>query len=104
MRHYGMSEKFVSVVMNMHEGTSCKMMVDGCLSDPFEVKSGVIQGVILSPLLFVLVVGYVMRSVKRETDAGMPWGENGKLLDLDYTDDIVLICEGPEKMQRVLDV
>ena len=89
--------------MNMHEGTSCKVMVDGCLSDSFEVKSGVIQGGILSPLLFVLVMDFVMRKVKAETEAGIIWGENGKLLDLDYADDIVLVCNEPEELQRVLD-
>ncbi|XP_064082923.1 uncharacterized protein LOC135198935 [Macrobrachium nipponense] len=31
------------------------------------------------------------------------WGENVKLLDLDYADDTAFICEGPEKMQRTLD-
>ena len=103
MRHYGIPEVFVRVILNMHEGTSCKVMVDGCLTDPFEVKSGVLQGGILSPLLFVLVVDYVMKKVKAETDAGIIWGENGKLMDLDYADDIVLVCNGPEEIQRVLD-
>ena len=90
-------------MMNMHENTSCKVMVDGCLTDPFEVKSGVLQGGILSPLLFILVIDFIMKKVKAETDAGIDWVVNGKLLDLDYADDIILICNGPEEMQRVLD-
>ena len=49
MRHYGIPKDFVRVILNMHEGTSCTVMVDGCLSDPLEVKSGVMQGGILSP-------------------------------------------------------
>ncbi|XP_066974305.1 uncharacterized protein [Macrobrachium rosenbergii] len=101
MRYYGITEKFVTVIVNIHEGTSCKVMIDGCLSDPFEVKSGVIQGGILPLLLFALVVDYVMRRIKRETDASILWGENVKLFDLDYADDMVLLCEGPEKMQSV---
>ncbi|XP_066965665.1 uncharacterized protein [Macrobrachium rosenbergii] len=101
-RHYGMPEKSVTVIMNMHEGTSCKGMVIGCLCDPFEVKSGVIQGGIQSPLLFVLVVDYIMRRV-RETDAGLLWGENVKILDLDYADDMILISKGSGKMQHMLD-
>ena len=67
MRHYGIPEEFVRVILNMHEGTSCKVMVDGCLTDPFEVKSGVLQGGILSPLLFVLVIDYIMKKVKAVT-------------------------------------
>jgi len=78
-------------------------MVDGSLSDAFEVKSGVIQGGILSTLLFVVVIDYVMKKVARETDAGIVWWEERKLLDLDYADDIVLFSEGEEEMQRVLD-
>ena len=103
MRHYGIPEEFVRVILNMHEGTSCKVMVDGCLTDPFEVKSGVLQGGILSPLLFVLVIDYIMKKVKADTGAGIDWVVNGKLLDLEYADDIIFICNGPEEMQRVLD-
>ena len=70
MGHYGIPEEFVRVILNMYEGTSCKVIVDGCLSDPFEVKSGVMQGAILSPLLFVLVMDYIMKKVKIENEAG----------------------------------
>ena len=59
MRHCGILVEFVRVIINMHEITSCKVMVDGCLSESFEVKSGVVQGGVLSPLLFVLVIAYV---------------------------------------------
>ena len=31
------------------------------------------------------------------------WGDGRKLADLDYADDIVLISEGTDEMQRVLD-
>ena len=71
MRHYGISEEFVRVIMNMHESTSYKVMVNDCLSDWFEVKPGVIQDGILSPLLFVLVMDFVMRKVKAETEASI---------------------------------
>ena len=103
MRHYGIPVEFVRVIMNMHENTSCKVMVDGCFSESFDVRSGVIQGGVLSPLLFVLVIDYVMKRVVAETDAGILWQEDRKLLDLDYADDIVLMCYGPGEMQRVLD-
>ena len=62
-----------------------------------------IQGGILSPLLFVLVIDYVMGRVAEETNAGIVWGDGRKLADLDYADDIVLISERTDEMQRVLD-
>ena len=59
LRQYGKTEKFVRFILHMHEGTSCKVMVNGCLTDTFERKSVVLQGGILSPLLFVLVSDYI---------------------------------------------
>ena len=45
-----------------------------------------------------------MRWVAEETNAGIiVWGDGRKLADLDYADDIVLISEGTDEMQRVLD-
>ena len=43
LRHYGVPEWLVILVKDLHENTICKVMVDGSLSDAFEVKSGVIQ-------------------------------------------------------------
>ena len=36
-----------------------------------------LQGDILSPLLFVLVIDYIMKKVKAETGAGIDWVVNG---------------------------
>ena len=102
MRYYGIPQIFVDVVMNIHADTFCKVMVDGCLSDSFEVKSGVLQGGILSPILFILVIDYVMKNVVEETGVGIVWKDGRLLTDLDYADDIVLICNHPREMQTVL--
>ena len=56
LRYYGVPEWLVKLVKDLHEGKFCKVMSDGSLSEAFEVKSGVIQGGILSPLLFLLVI------------------------------------------------
>ena len=44
-----------------------------------------------------------MRRVAEENNAGIVWGDGRKLAELDYADDIVLIREGTDEMQRVLD-
>ena len=56
LRYYGVPVWLVKLVKDLHYGTFCKVMSDGFLSEAFEVKSGVIQGGILSPFLFVLVI------------------------------------------------
>ena len=87
----------------MHCGTSCQVMVDGNLTDPFEVKSGVLQGGILSPLLFILVIDYVMRKVMEGGNYGIQWKMDRRLSDLDYADDIVIIAPTVDAVQEMLD-
>ena len=43
-------------VKDLDEGTFCKVMSDGSLREAFDVKSGVIQGGILSPLFLSLLL------------------------------------------------
>ena len=56
------------------------------LSDEFEVKAGVHQGPVLSPLLFIIV----LEALSREFGAGIPWE------DL-YADDLVIIADSMEE-------
>ena len=43
-------------------------------------------------------MNFVMRKVKADTEADMFWGENGKLLDIDYADYIILIYNKSEEL------
>ena len=41
----------MKLVKDLQEGTFCKVMSDGSLSEAFQVKSGVIQGGIFFPFV-----------------------------------------------------
>ena len=58
-------------------------------STEFEVKVGVHQGSVLSPLLFVAVMEVVTRGVKEE----LPW-------ELLYADDLVLVSQSKEELRE----
>ena len=45
--------------MSMYENVTTAIKVDGKVSDEFEVKVGVHQGSVLSPLLFIIVGSYI---------------------------------------------
>ena len=60
-------------------------------SEEFEVKVGVHQGSVLSPLLFIIV----LEALTREFRSGVPWE------DL-YADDLVIIAESLEECVRRL--
>ena len=65
--------------------------LNGLFSDEFEVKVGVRQGSVLSPLLFVIV----MEALSQEYRLGCPW-------ELLYADDLVLMTESVEELKERL--
>jgi hypothetical protein len=63
----------------------------GRLSDPFEIKNGIRQDCILSPLLFLSVLGDIMETLEKESPRGIQRGINKQLIDRDYADDICIL-------------
>ena len=73
------------------------------LSELFEVHSGVRQGCILSPLLFLLVVGDVINAILlSHRNKGLRWKMNHFLQHLDYADDICLLCHKIADIQNMI--
>ena len=62
LRHYGVPEKIVNTIRLLYEGFSCQVIHDGRLSEEFAVTTGVRQGCLLSPLLFLVVLDWVTRT------------------------------------------
>ena len=66
------------------------------------IFTGVRQGCILSPFLFLLVVDFVMHKVtEEEEDLGGKWIGGKRLTDLDFADDTALLAENEEDLQRL---
>jgi len=66
----------------------------------FDILSGVRQGRVLSPFLFLIVVDFLMRRTVDGRDYGITWG-TGKLTDLDFADDIALISDSAVALQNM---
>jgi len=56
----GLPSKFINIIKEGYEGFSCRVMHEGQLSDSIKTTSGVRQGCLLSPLLFLLVMDGVL--------------------------------------------
>ena len=69
----------------MFEDASAKVRINGRESMAFNVKVGVHQGSVFSPLLFIIV----LEALSREFREGLP-------MELVYEDDLVLIAETKE--------
>ena len=89
LRKKGVEEKLVQTVMRLYEGARTRVRVDSELSEPFEVKVGVHQGSVLSPLLFITVMDVLSEGVRR-----------GLLFELLYADDLVIMAESMPELKR----
>ena len=100
MEHYGIPIKFIRLVQNMYQGMKCKVVHEGYLSDPFEITTGVRQGCLLSPFLFLLAVDWVMKQATTGKRNGIQWTLTEQLDDLDFADDIALLSHSHKQMQE----
>src|SRR6267154_223499 len=56
LRHVGVEEWIVNVIKGMYEGVTTSVKINGVGSEGVEVKVGVHQGSVLSPILFNIVM------------------------------------------------
>ena len=75
----------------MYDGCTSRVRVNDSYSESIDVKVGVHQGSVLSPLLFIIV----LEALSREFRTGCPW-------ELFYADDLVIAAETPELLENKL--
>jgi hypothetical protein len=100
LRHYGIPEKITNIIRNSYEGMTCRVVHGRQLTRAFQVKTGVRQGCLLSPLLFLLVIDWIMKSSTAHKQNGIQWTLWTKLDDLDFADDLALLSHTQQQMQE----
>src|SRR5207247_240860 len=84
-------ELMVNVIKSMYDGVTTAVKRNGEESESFEVKVGVHQGSVLSPILFNIVMQAIADNFKK----GLPW-------ELLYADDLVLLAESRLELEKRL--
>ena len=102
MHHYGFPPKFVAIIQQLYEDATCQVIHDGKLTEPFSVQTGVRQGCLLSPTIFLMVVDWVMRQSTAGQKTGIQWTFTKQLEDLDFADDISLLSHKQQDAQEKL--
>ena len=100
LRSYGIPVKIINMIKLLYDGSTSCVRVGGRNTESFEITSGVKQGDVLSPVIFIVVVDWIMRRVI-EDDDGIEWVTNYKLPDLAYADDIALLSRDIRGMNRM---
>ena len=99
LRHYGITGKIISLIRCKNNDLSCKIAHVDQLSESFDVKTGVRQGCLLSPFLFLLVIDWIMKTTTTGRNNGIQWTLWTQLDDLDFVDDLALLSPSHSQNQ-----
>ena len=96
MRQYGIPTLLIDAVKKLYNRSKAVVSVDGQVSECFDISTGVLQGDVLAPFLFILVMDYVL--TRSEGQYGFVYRTRRgtrdparRINDLDFADDIVLL-------------
>ena len=103
MRHHGIPDKITNIIKKSYEGMTCQVVHGGQLADAFQVRTGVRQGCLMSPFLFLLAIDLIMRTSTEGRRNCIQWSLWGQLDDLDFADDLALLSHTQLQMQDKTD-
>ena len=100
LKEMGIPDHPICLLRNLYAGQEATVRTRHETMDWFQIGKGVRQGCILSPCLFNLYAGYIMRNAGLdEAQAGIKIsGRN--INNFRYKDDITFMAESEEKLKR----
>ncbi|KAI5734784.1 hypothetical protein M8J77_010417 [Diaphorina citri] len=110
-----------AILKELHTNTRSRVKTENSLTDEFEVQSGVRQGCIIAPMLFILYMHVIISNMKNKFQRGVNiqyrndsnmFSRRGlkaktkvkltTLQELMFADDCALIAETPEDLQQLI--
>ena len=98
LKSYGLPDKIIQMIKLFYENYECSVICENDLTEWFNVNTGVRQGCILSPILFLITIDWVMRKTI-DQKRGVELTSDDDLEDLDFADDLALLAESLENLQ-----
>ena len=65
LQRYGIPEKIIRIIRLAYEPSTCQVNHRNTLTEPFTLLSGVRQGCLLSPFLFLLAMDWIMKETTK---------------------------------------
>ena len=99
-----MHGKMLKLLRDMYSNVMASVKTNQGFTKPFGCKSGVKQGSLLSPALFILFITGLERMLKLSEFRGIHIWEATEVLLLMHADDIVLVGETIIQLQRKINI
>ena len=101
LRSIGLDDKDLRIIINLYWNQTANIKIEGELSDSVEIKRGVRQGCILSPLLFNIYSERIFSEALDESREGiMVNGE--RLNNFRYADDTIVFADSLQNLQALV--
>ena len=98
----GIPDHLTCLLRNLYAGQEATVRTGQGTTDWFQIGKGVCQGCILSPCLFNLYAGYIMRNARvDEAQAGIKIARRN-INNLRYADDTTLMTESEQELKSLL--
>lgn len=102
-----LTNKIKNVVKSLYKNVRGEVRLNGQKSTEFSMKKGIKQGDSLSPLLFIIAMNDIIKKCKRRSPKTKIGNWNMQpvyIQNLIYADDIIIIAENTDQLQRALNI
>lgn len=101
LRKVGVDDKDIKIIANLYWHQTANVRVENETTDDIEIKRGVRQGCVLSPILFNLYSEEILAEALNESQEGIRI--NGEIINnIRYADDTVLLADSIGDLQALL--
>ena len=98
----GLSDKLCKFIHSLYSKAKLSVVNGFGTSNPIQVTEGLLQGEVLSPLLFTLFIQDLEIFLKSKGIRGVAISPVSEILLLAYADDIVILADSPAMMKGIL--
>ena len=98
----GVSARFIRILQSIYDRASFVIRLPDCDSDPISVTEGVLQGEVLSPLLFSLFISDFESELRSSNIEGLNIDGINDILTLLFADDAVVLARSPVMLRKIL--
>lgn len=97
---YGVPPQMTALIKMFYHQFKCSVIVNGNLTEKFLAESGVHQGCIISPMLFLTAIDWTKWRTIADKPRGIYWTLFTQLEDLDYADDLAALSTNHTHLQE----
>ena len=98
----GICDKMLRVIQDLFSSNRANVLIDGYLSRTFIINKGVLQGSKLGPILFILFINELLNTLQNSRLGAFIGSMH--IAVLGFADDIMLISDSPEKLQKLISI